>query len=469
MHIQKVIINNFRCFEHLEVNLDPDINIFVGNNGSGKSALLDGIAAAMFPYIAKIQENVNKDYQNRQESPVLQRDLPVRKEGHEQKKQAELNVSVTEFPNWKTVYKNPLSDNDNEKINLNNTSLNFSQDAFQNLYNGNENTNVENINSFFVADEFRELYTAIGDECNILKKNPQSELSIIAYYKSDRHLINISDLENIPNKSFDRFDALNNALDATANFKDLANWFFVRDFQELREGKNRRDINFELPDLKQVRNAISTIIAPNARVYFSGATSAKLMVEWTMETGEKRELLLSQLSAGYRNMLALVMDFARRLAQANPDMENPLAAEAILMIDELDLHLHPTWQQKIIPDLKKVFPNTQIIATTHSPEVVTTVKQNQVKILEDYQIKECLSPTRGMKSSDIVRYVLGLSDLRPDTEESRTLTQLFEAIDNGQLEEAKRLKKELQHWESFDPDMTRADMQIRRLERRNAV
>jgi predicted ATP-binding protein involved in virulence len=243
----------------------------------------------------------------------------------------------------------------------------------------------------------------------------------------------------------------------------------VREYEELREGKRQGNINFELPDLKQVRNAISTIIAPNARVYFSGATSAKLMVEWTMETGEKRELLLSQLSAGYRNMLALVMDFARRLAQANPDMENPLAAEAILMIDELDLHLHPTWQQKIIPDLKKVFPNTQIIATTHSPEVVTTVQQNQVKILEDYQIKECPSPTRGMKSSDIVRYVLGLSDLRPDTEESRTLTQLFEAIDNGQLEEAKRLKKELQHWESFDPDMTRADMQIRRLERRNAV
>jgi len=150
-------------------------------------------------------------------------------------------------------------------------------------------------------------------------------------------------------------------------------------------------------------------------------------------------------------------------------MENPLAAEAILMIDELDLHLHPTWQQKIIPDLKKVFPNTQIIATTHSPEVVTTVKQNQVKILEDYQVKLCPEPTRGRKSSDIVRNVLGLSELRPDTEESQKLTELFEAIDNGQLEKAKRLKKELQDWESFDPDMTRADMQIRRLERRNAV
>ena len=185
-----------------------------------------------------------------------------------------------------------------------------------------------------------------------------------------------------------------------------------------------------------------------------------------METGEKRELTLNQLSAGYRNMFALVMDFARRLAQANPHLENPLEAEAILMIDELDLHLHPTWQQKIIPDLRKVFPNTQIIATTHSPEIVTTVDRDQVWILEDYQIKPCESPTKGMKSSDIVRYVLGLENLRPDTEESRTLTNLFNAIDDENLEEVKQLRQKLQKWASFDSDITRADMQIRHLERR---
>jgi predicted ATP-binding protein involved in virulence len=193
------------------------------------------------------------------------------------------------------------------------------------------------------------------------------------------------------------------------------------------------------------------------------------MVEWTMETGEKRELTLNQLSAGYRNMLALVMDFARRLAQANPHLENPLEAEAILMIDELDLHLHPTWQQKIIPDLRKVFPNTQIIATTHSPEIVTTVERHQVKILENYQIKECPTPTRGRSSSDIVRDVLGLEKLRPDTEESRTLTALFDAIDNDNLEEAKRLRLKLQDWEHFDSDLIRADMQIHRLQRKVKV
>jgi len=165
-------------------------------------------------------------------------------------------------------------------------------------------------------------------------------------------------------------------------------------------------------------------------------------------------------------MLALVMDFARRLAQANPHLENPLEAEAILMINELDLHLHPTWQQKIIPDLRKVFPNTQIIATTHSPEIVTTVDRTQVWILKNYEIEPCRPPTKGMKSSDIVRSVLGLQYLRPDTDESKKLTALFQAIDNENLEEAKRLQQELQEWEFFDADMTRADMQIRRLERR---
>lgn len=450
MHIQKVTIKNFRCFEHLEVNLDPDINIFVGNNGSGKSALLDALAAAMYPYVAQIQKNIG-DYTERRNNildmfpPILQRDISVKPESIKTENKVELNVSVTELPKWRIIYEQPFTDNDNKVIDIHLSKSDFYQEGLE------------------------EIYFALKKKCNDLKNNLNSELSVIAYYKSNRHLINIAELDNIPNKSFDRFDALNNALDATANFTDLANWFFVRDFQELREGKKRGDINFEIPDLKQVRNAISTIIAPNAHVYFSGATSAKLMVEWEMETGEKRELLLSQLSAGYRNMLALVMDFARRLAQANPNMENPLEAEAILMIDELDLHLHPTWQQKIIPDLKKVFPHTQIIATTHSPEVVTTVKQNQVWILEDYQIKPCPEPTKGRKSSDMVRNILGLSELRPDTEESRTLTKLFAAIDNGELEEAKRLKKELQEWESYDPDMTRADMQIRRLERRNAV
>jgi predicted ATP-binding protein involved in virulence len=439
MYIQQVKIKNFRCFDDLTVNLNPDVNIFVGNNGSGKSAVLDAIAAAMYPYLSRFQETVGKNITDRDTSSIFQRDLPVKiieNDNSELKNKIKFTVLATNFPKWEVTYTKTPIDDENKSLNPD-----------------------------YSEDWYKAIYSKINDYLSTLNNKSQPELFIVAYYKGNRNLTNITDIKNLSNQFSDRFDALKNAFDAIANFSDLANWFFARELQELREGKKRGDINFELSDLRQVRKAISTIIAPNARVYFSQTTSAKLMVEWETDTGEKIELSLNQLSSGYRNMLALVMDFARRLAQANPQMENPLEAEAVLMIDELDLHLHPTWQQKIIPDLRKVFPNTQIIATTHSPEIVTTVERHQVKILEDYQIKECPSPTRGMKSSDVVRYVLGLDNLRPDTEESRTLTALFEAIDNSDLEEAKRLRDKLQHWKSFDPDITRADMQIRRLER----
>jgi predicted ATP-binding protein involved in virulence len=440
MHIKHITVKSFRCFEHLEFDLNPDINIFVGNNGSGKSAVLDAIAAVMFHYIINLQMIIGTKGQ--EQIPLFQRDFSVAKKSSEETTQAEFRVSTDDFPNWVVIYNKLPTGDDNERVSFNHSSLSKPLEENQRL-------SSELLSEFFS-----------------LKSNPSSELSVISYYKGNRNLSNEINLKTITNQSFDRFDSLKSSLDAIANFTDLINWFFIREFEELRQGKSRGDINYELPDLKQVRNAIKTIIHPEARVYCTQTTSIKLMVEWTIETGEKRELTLNQLSAGYRNMLALVMDFARRLAQANPHLENPLEAKAILMIDELDLHLHPTWQQKIIPDLRKVFPNTQIIATTHSPEIVTTVNHNQVWILEDYQIKPCPYLTKGMKSSDIVRYVLGLQNLRPDTEESRKLTALFQAIDNENLEEAKRLQQELQEWEFFDADMTRADMQIRRLERR---
>ena len=445
MHIQQVTIKNFRCFEDLMVNLNPDVNIFVGNNGSGKSAVLDAIAAAMYPYISQIQQISD---QNQDKSPIFKSDLSIQKNDLKQKNNRinpQFQALVKGFPEWSIEYKNIFSRED-RNIFVDENSIGFDVD--------------------FGSPKLSQLISSINDKYGDETEN--SSFSLVVYYKENRKsVIEVKDIFNqILDQLSDKFDSFKNSLNASTNFTDLANWFFIRRFHELSEVQKRGDLKFELSDLKQIRKAISTIIAPNANVYFTQNTSAKLMVEWETETGEKIELSLNQLSSGYRNMLALVMDFARRLAQANPQMENPLEAEAVLMIDELDLHLHPTWQQKIIPDLRKVFPNTQIIATTHSPEIVTTVERHQVKILENYQIKECPTPTRGRSSSDIVRDVLGLEKLRPDTEESRTLTALFDAIDKDNLEEAKRLRLKLQDWEHFDSDLIRADMQIHRLQRK---
>ena len=443
MHIQQVKVKSFRCFEDLTIDLNPDINIFVGNNGSGKSAVLDAIAAALYPYLVELQSAIEPDPElsNIPSFPIFQRDLPSKEITNEYFNESKFCVSMSEFPEWEVTYIKRMNG-------IGDSPLSFSYEEYS-----------ENI---FEQPQL----VAINRLLENLRNNTDTQLLVIAYYKVSRDLKNITNIKKLSAQSFDRFDSLKNPFDAISNFTDLANWFFTRELQELREGKKRKDIDFEFSDLKQIRKAITTVIAPNARIYFSQTESTQLMVEWQTEIGEKIELSLNQLSSGYRNMLALVMDFARRLALANPQMENPLEAEAVLMIDELDLHLHPTWQQKIIPDLRKVFPNTQIIATTHSPEIVTTVERHQVKILENYQIKECPTPTRGRTSSDIVRDVLGLNNLRPDTKESKTLAALFDAIDNDNLEEAKKLREELQDWEMFDAEITKADMQIQRLKRK---
>jgi predicted ATP-binding protein involved in virulence len=436
MHIQQVQIKNFRCFEDLTVNLNPDVNIFVGNNGSGKSAVLDAISAAISPYLYEFQLRLDVNIKDKhiKELNLFQKDVRNGEKIDRVVNIIQFSIALTNIPEFTTSYFKETTDINNLGLPLHNR---ISSELLDYVYQ-----HGEHLKNYW-------------------------DFPVCAYYRSHRSLIDDLDIQLDFNQDFSPFDALKNSFDAVASFRDLVGWVFVREFQELREGKKQKNIEFEFPDLKQIRKAISIIIAPSARVYFSQVnSSATIMVEWETETGEKIELSLDQLSSGYRNMLALVMDFARRLALANPQMENPLEAESILMIDELDLHLHPTWQQKIIPDLRKVFPNTQIIATTHSPEIVTTVERHQVKILKDYQIEECPTPTRGRSSSDIVRDVLGLEKLRPDTEESRTLTALFDAIDNDNLEEAKRLRLKLQDWEHFDSDLIRADMQIHRLQRK---
>lgn len=78
--------------------------------------------------------------------------------------------------------------------------------------------------------------------------------------------------------------------------------------------------------------------------------------------------------------MALLGDLARRIAIANPYRENPMEGEGIVLIDEIELHMHPSWQRRILGVLKQLFPNVQFIITTHSPQVLGSV-DNSYKII----------------------------------------------------------------------------------------
>src|SRR5690606_16357245 len=93
-------------------------------------------------------------------------------------------------------------------------------------------------------------------------------------------------------------------------------------------------------------------------------------------------LPVRQLSDGERGSLALVLDLTRRLSQANPGLDDPAAnGPGVVLIDEIDLHLHPKWQRDIVGNLPNAFPNLQFIATTHSPQVIGEVEHDRIQVM----------------------------------------------------------------------------------------
>ena len=262
---------------------------------------------------------------------------------------------------------------------------------------------------------------------------------------------------------FRRLAGLENALDARTDFRRAVGWF---DFLEQRELRERRDnpIAGTLPDLDAVRRAISQMLPDiiNPRI---DARSGRFAVTVKDPSGTELRLHLDQLSDGYQVMLGVVMDFALRLALANPPQsphDDVLASEAILIIDEVDLHLHPSWQQRVIPGLRRTFPNTQLIVSTHSPQVATTVPSQNLRILS--QAKLCAAPagTDVAEAQRLLEDVFGVAP-RPDVSPARELEEYLRLVDARQWDTARaqELRQKLDVWsQGNEPRLVEADLQI---------
>lgn len=185
------------------------------------------------------------------------------------------------------------------------------------------------------------------------------------------------------------------------------------------------------------------------RAYFDG-NPPRLMVDLESPHGGSQALELAQLSDGYRNLLALFLDFARRLAQANPTWPKPLEAPGMLLIDEIELHLHPRWQQTVIPSLRAAFPNTQLIIATHSPAVLPTVRREHIRILTaDHQLGALSGDvgTCGAENERVLAEVFGTHSRPPGIETTTKLNRYLDLVEDRQQgsEEGLALRAELEN------------------------
>lgn len=249
----------------------------------------------------------------------------------------------------------------------------------------------------------------------------------------------------------------NALLGGQTNFADFFNWYKYR---EDIENEQRISSNIDHRDrfLEAVRKSIEELIPG-----FRNLRIRRLPLRMTISKNGK-ELSIDQLSDGEKCLLAMVGDLARRLSIANPGLKDPLLGTGIVLIDEIELHLHPQWQRGMIPSLTKIFPNCQFIVTTHSPQVLSDVRPENIYILSSTEHGVSVSHpdiSLGRDSNQILEEIMGVSE-RP-VNIKNDLKLLFRLIDQGDLDKAREYQKELEGIiGSDDPEFAKADILIRR-------
>jgi len=429
MKLSKVDITYFRCFESLSIPLQPDVNVFVGVNGAGKTAILDAIAITLWD-IVSANGGGGKRERNTQNVVLRASDIYIPPTSKDVVSKRPDYVQVR--ASARGYYDNMMEEKSNHAIEWEEYIRFRPPSNF--VYDNRESQKLSDIYGYFES---------LWNEIRTTGPKALIPLPVVAYYRAQRHLNEMPELGEIINANLDRQGAFKGALNAGANYNAMCQWFYLRENQELRKKvQSRYDMAFEMPDLKAVRLAIINTVENVEQLFFDG-TPPKLKVALGNHNGAPQMLELEQLSDGYRNLLAIVLDFARRLAQANPNWDNPLEAPGVLLIDEIELHLHPKWQQTVIPKLRKVFPNTQLLVTTHSPQVLTTVQAKNIFILKNQKLFSPGVSTYGSESSHVLEEVLQTDSRPPDNENADQIRKLFRLISSGALTEASLLIKKL--------------------------
>ncbi len=205
-------------------------------------------------------------------------------------------------------------------------------------------------------------------------------LPLIVYYPVQRSVPTIPLEIDHPIDFTDYLAAFTGSLDANINFQSFFVWYRQREDLEqekIREQLDRGTLPKKLsidPQLESVRQAIKNF-----------TTFTDLRVRRSplhMEIKKRGETLwVDHLSNGEKCLLSMAGDLARRLSILSRGTPNPLQGRGVVLIDEIDLHLHPAWQRNVIPKLVETFPNCQFIISTHSPQVISDINPENVFLL----------------------------------------------------------------------------------------
>lgn len=340
MKINNIHIENFKGIENKDISFNNQFTVLIGDNGAGKSSILDAVSVAMGTVLMKTGASFG--YGGAKTRPLFKDE--IRK------------IIVTP---------------DNiEKTNV----VLYGEFVYEEEALHWYRCQLVNAKSLSYKDAYR--LTSLGEHFAF---NLQTDLKLplFVHHTTARLWGNIYD-KSKTHKLGSRLEGYYACLDSRSIKDIFFYWFKTFEDSALKFNKDK-SLYYAFT------NAIISVVPEWKNIHFS----------WDLHdlmgsTNENSWLPLRNLSDGYRSIIHLVADIAYRAIKLNPQLGERavLETEGIVLIDEIDMHLHPKWQRHIVEDLKRTFPKIQFIVTTHSPFIVQSLKANEVINLDENVLSE---------------------------------------------------------------------------------
>lgn len=322
MKIKQIKVENYKSIRSVVLDCRKQINCIVGMNGSGKTSLLSAINILLSWFVARLKNPSGRGL------AIEDKDIS------RGAKYCKLEIVLENDETW-TLYKQRSA----------------------NRTKSESKTSLENLTSYVSG-----LLACYSDE------NCQWDLPTIVFYPVNRSIVNVP-LRIVKKHAMSGLDAYDKPSEMSTNFTSFFEWFREREDEENELFRHLGHLQEDV-QLKAVRDAIGKVLPE-----YSNFRVQRNPRSFVMEkNGQKCSF--DQLSDGEKCYIALIADIARRLSMTHPNLQNPLEGTGVVLIDEVDLHLHPIWQIELIENLRNTFPNCQFFITTHSPLVITDICKN---------------------------------------------------------------------------------------------
>lgn len=426
MKLKKIKIFNYRCFKEAEMDFDNHITLVVGKNGVGKTVILDAVAVSVSTFLLGIDGGVSRS--------ILKDD--ARYEFHD------LNGTID------PQHQFPVSiESTGDCLNQQNVKW------IRSLNSESGKTTIKDAGELTGLAKKAQNQIMTGDKSLVLP--------LISYYGTGRLYAQKKEKKNI--KSLTEFKRQVGYVDCMAtesNEKLMLNWFQMQTLKSLQEQQKTGILDSPLL-LKTVEKAISRSFerisgAQNASLIFDLDTH-RLVLEFESADGNAQKFAMDEMSDGYKNTLSMIGDIAYRMAVLNPMLGDQVLEKTpgVVLIDEIDLHLHPQWQQTILSDLHAIFPEVQFIVSSHAPAVINSVPREQIRILDHGEIYMPAAQTYGRDANSILREVMNVSERPADIKQRMDL--FYAHMDENNYEEADKVLTEIEAIVgTTDPDIAAA-------------